>query len=84
MSIHPNERILCFEKPSAIHETAKNYFDTKEVCYVNSEDGSESVSANAIGMGTKLSEFILKKKVKMRRVWQELVNFFSNLWLRYF
>ena len=54
--------VWCFEKPSVIHETGNFYFDTKEVCYVNSEDGSESVSANAIGMGTKLSEFILKKR----------------------
>ena len=56
------ECVWCFEKPSVIHETGESYSDTKEVCYVNSEDGSESVSANAIGMGTKLSEFILKKK----------------------
>ena len=47
--------VWCFEKPSVIHETGKDYFDTKEVCYVNSENGSESVSANTIGVGTKLS-----------------------------
>ena len=44
----PNECILCFEKPSAHCEAAKNYFATEKACYPNSESCPHSVSANAI------------------------------------
>ena len=54
----PNEYVLCFEKPSAHSEAAQFYFGMEKACYPNSESCSESVSANTIGMDTKLSEFI--------------------------
>ena len=61
----PNECVLCFEKPSAHCEAAKFYFGTEKACYPNSESCSESVSANAIGVDTKLSKFIFNLQVKI-------------------
>ena len=54
-------------------EAAQFYFGMeKEACYPNSESCSESVSANTIGMDTKLSEFIFNLPSQDRNRGKEL------------